>query len=122
MLMQVTDDDLGILQAVNKHLRSALVRFRPERQLCTAITPQEFSELTSEIMRAADCMRRISLPPEAAAELKKESLEYRRNLEQLKHLLPDLQVRLLAEKSRLEVARNHVAATAAWVGASTRTF
>jgi hypothetical protein len=55
-------------------------------------------------------------------ELKNESLEYRSNLEQLQQLLPDFQVRLLAEKSRLEVAKSHVAAAAAWAGARTRIF
>jgi hypothetical protein len=50
--------------------------------------------------------------------LEKEALEYRRNLEKLKHFLPDVQARLLAEKSRLETARTHVAAAAAWAKAS----
>jgi hypothetical protein len=123
MLTQpMPEGDIATLRAINKHLRSALVRLRPEQQHCSAITPQDFSDLSSEIRRAADCVRRIFLDHQPAAELKKASLEYRRNLEQLKHLLPDLQVRLLAEKSRLEVAKNHVAAAAAWVGASTRTF
>ena len=121
-LMQVAEDDLATLRAINKYLRSALVRLRPERQHCSAIKPQDLSDLSSKIRRATDCTRRISFDPLAPAELKDESLEYRRNLEQLKHLLPDLQVRLLAEKSRVELAKKHVAAAAAWVGASTRTF
>jgi predicted amidohydrolase len=71
-------------------------------------------------LQAADCVGGISA--QATPELKNESLEYRSNLEQLKQLLPDFQVRLLAEKSRLEVAKSHVAAAAAWAGASTTTF
>jgi hypothetical protein len=55
-------------------------------------------------------------------ELKNQSLEYRSNLEQLKLLLPDFQVRLLAEKSRLEEAKSHFAAAADWAGASTSIF
>jgi hypothetical protein len=55
-------------------------------------------------------------------ELKNESSEYRNSLEQLKQLLPDFQVRLMAEKSRLEEAKSHVAAAAGWAGASTSTF
>ena len=121
-LMRVAEDDLATLRAINKYLRSALVRLRPERQHCSAIKPQDLSDLSSKIRRAADCTRRISFDPLAPAELKNESLEYRRNLEQLKHLLPDLQIRLLTEKSRLELEKSHVAAAAAWVGASTRTF
>jgi hypothetical protein len=55
-------------------------------------------------------------------ELKNESLQYRGNLEQLKHLLHDLQGRLLVEKVRLESATNHIAAAAAWAGTSTKTL
>src|SRR3954452_21006372 len=118
--LRTLDDDLATLRVVNKNLKSALVRFRPERQHCSAIKPQELSDLRSTILQAADCVREIS--PQAVPELKNESLEYRSNLEQLKQLLPDFQVRLLAEKARLEVATSHVAAGAAWAGASTRTF
>jgi hypothetical protein len=118
--MRTLDDDLATLRAVNKNLKSALVRFRPEQQHCSAIKPHELSDLRSAILQAALCMRGIS--PQAAPELKNESLEYRNNLEQLQQLLPDFQIRLLAEKSRLEVARSHVAAAAAWTGASTGTF
>ena len=117
--MRMPDDDLAILRAVNKNLKSALVRFRPEQQHCSAIKPDELSDLRSAILQAGHCVRGIS--PQAP-ELKNESLEYRSNLEQLKQLLPDFQVRLLAEKSRLEVAKSHVAAAAAWAGGSTTTF
>jgi hypothetical protein len=120
--MSMPLDTLAILRRVNDHLRSALVRLRPEQRHCSAIKPQEISDLRGEIVRAADCVRRISLDPQAATELKNQSFEYRSNLEQLYQLLPDVQARLLVEKSRLESAQNHVAATAAWVGASTRTF
>ena len=118
--MRTPDDDLATLRTVNKNLKSALVRFRPERQHCSAIKPQELSDLCSAILQAADCVRGIS--PQAVLELKNESLEYHSNLAQLKQLLPDFEVRLLAEKSRLEVAKSHVASAAAWAGASTRTF
>jgi hypothetical protein len=118
--MRTPDDDLATLRAVNKNLKSALVRFRPERQHCSTIKPHELSDLRSAILQAADWVRGIS--PQATPELKNESLEYRSNLEQLKQLLPDLQVRLLAEKSRLEAAKFHAAAATAWAGASTTTF
>jgi hypothetical protein len=118
--MRMPDEDLATLRVVNKNLKSALVRFRPEQQHCSAIKSHELSDLRGAILQAADCLRRIS--PQAAPELKNESLEYRSNLEQLKQLLPDFQIRLLAEKSRLEIAKSHVAGTAAWAGASTTTF
>jgi len=118
--MQTPDDDLATMRAVNKNLKSALVRLRPERQHCSAIKARELSDLRSAILQAAECRRRIS--PQTTPELKNELLEYRSNLEQLKQLLPDFQVRLLAEKSRLEKAKSHVAAAAGWAGASTSTF
>jgi hypothetical protein len=118
--MRMPDDGLATLRAVNKNLKSALVRFRPERQHCSAIKPQELCDLRTAILQAADCVRGI--PVQATPELKNESLEYRSNLEQLKQLLPDFQVRLLAEKSRLEEAKSHLALAAAWAGASTSIF
>jgi superfamily I DNA and/or RNA helicase len=67
-------------------------------------------------------MRRLPPHSEGAAALEKEALEYRSNLEKLKHFLPDLQVRLLAEKLRLESARTHVASAAAWARANKKTL
>jgi hypothetical protein len=115
-------DALGTLREVNKNLHSALVRLRPERTHCSAIHAQDFSELGCEISRAADLIRRVSLSSDLSVELKNESLQYRGNLEQLKHLLHDLQGRLLVEKVRLESATNHIAAAAAWAGTNTKTL
>ena len=110
-------DALETLRQVNENLRSTLLRLRPERKHCSSIRPQDFSDILSQLLRAAECLRRLPAHSEAAAALEKESLEYRGNLEKLKHFLPDLQVRLLAQKSRLETARTHVATAAAWARA-----
>ncbi|MGD0791570.1 MAG: hypothetical protein ABR920_07345 [Terriglobales bacterium] len=115
-------DALETLRQVNDNLRSALIRLRPERKHCSTIRPQDFSDILSQLLRAAECLRRLPPHSEAAAALEKESLEYRGNLEKLKHLLPDLHGRLLAEKSRLETAQNHVAAATAWARASKKTL
>jgi hypothetical protein len=125
--MPMPPDALETLRQVNENLRSALVRLRPERKHCSSIKPQDFSDLLGQLLRAADCLRRRPKHPEAivaeaTVALEKESLEYRANLEKLKHFLPDLHIRLLAEKSRLETARNHVAAKAAWARASKQTL
>lgn len=100
------------LREVNDNLRAALLRFRPERRHCSSIRPQDFSEILSQLLRAAECLRQPRAPEEALA-FEKEALDYRRNLEALKRFLPDLHLRLLAEKSRLETARRHVAAASA---------
>jgi hypothetical protein len=115
-------DALGTLRQVNANLRSALVRFRPERKHCSTIRPQDFSDLLSEILRAAECFRRLSPHSEAKLVLEKEVSEYRSNLEKLGHFLPDLHGRLLAEKSRLDAAKTHLAAATAWAQTSKKTL
>jgi len=114
--MMEPPEPLETLRQVNEILRSTLVRFRPERQHCSNIRPQDFSGLLGELLRAAECLRRAS-SSESSAALDKESLEYRTNLERLKHFLPDLHTRLLAEKTRLETARAHLNAAQAWTRA-----
>ena len=113
---------LETLRQVNHHLRSALLRLRPEQKQCSSIRPQDFSDILSQILRAAECLRHLPPHPEAGEALERESLEYRNNLEKLKHFLPDLHERLLAEKARLENAQLHVAGAAAWVRASKKTL
>jgi nitric oxide reductase activation protein len=111
-------DTLETLRQVNDNLRSALLRLRPEQKHCSSITPQDFFDILSQILRAAECLRH--LPPHSDAE--KESLAYQTNLENLKHFLPDLHERLLAEKARLENAQLHVAAATAWARARKKTL
>ena len=110
------------LRQVNDNLHSALIRLHPEQKHCSTITPQDFSDILSQLLRAAECLRYLPAQPEAAVALEKESLKYRSNLEKLKDFLPDLRGRLLAEKSRLESAQTHVAAAAAWARASKKTL
>ncbi len=120
-------DALEILRQVNVSLRSALLRLRPERRHCSSIRSRDFSGILGELLRASECLRQLPPYSEAASALEasaieRESLEYRGNLEKLKHFLPDLHVRLLAEKSRLETVRIHLAAAAAWAAASKKTL
>jgi hypothetical protein len=115
-------DTLETLRQVNDNLRNALIRLHPERTHCSSVKPQDFSDLLSEILRAAECLRLLSTHPEATAAFEPELFEYRKNLEKLKNFLPGLHGSLLAEKSRLETAQTHVAAAAAWARASTKTL
>jgi hypothetical protein len=115
-------DPLATLRQVNDNVRSALLRLRPEQKHCSTIRPQDFSDMLGELVRAADCLRNLPANLEAGSELEKEIAEYRSNLEKLKQFLPDLHGRLLAERARLQSMRAHVAAAAAWAGASKRTL
>jgi hypothetical protein len=110
-------DALETLQQANETLRSALVRLRPERKHCSSIKPQDFSDILSQLLRAAECLRRLPQPSPSGAAIEQETLKYRNNLKELKRFLPDLHGRLLAERSRLETARSHIAAAAAWAQA-----
>jgi hypothetical protein len=110
-------DAIATMREVNHDLRSALLRLRPERRHCSSIKPHYFSDLLSHLLRASECLQQARAYGESSASFDDEALEYRRNLEALKRFLPDLHVRLLTEKSRLETARDHVAAAAAWAQA-----
>ncbi len=105
------------LRQVNDNLRSALLGLRPERKHCSSIRPQDFSDILSQLLRASECLRHSPAQPQDVAAFAKEARTYRDNLEKLKHFLPDVQARLLAEKSRLGTARTHVAAAGEWAKA-----
>ena len=114
---QVPPDTLATLREVNQNLREALFRLQPERKACASIQPGDLSDLEAQIARAAECLRLQSAPVEFAADLEREKLAYRRNLEELKQFLPSLHVRLVAEKARLEAARQRLAAADSWAQA-----
>lgn len=105
---------LDTLHQVNDDLRSALTRLRPDRRHCSAIRPEDFSDLLSHLSRAKACLRWQPRQFREIAAFDKERNEYRNNVKELKHVLPDVQLRLLAEKSRLETARTHLSAAAEW--------
>lgn len=115
-------DTLETLRHVNHYLCSALLRLSPEQNRCSAIQPQDFFNLLSQLLLAAECLPHTTAPSEATTALQAELLEYRHNLESLQRLLPDLHQRLLAEKARLERAQSHVAAATAWARASRKTL
>jgi hypothetical protein len=120
--MPLAAEAIETLRQVNASLRSTLVRLHPERSLCSTIGPEDLSAIASEILRARDCLRRLSPHSEADVELHKQAFEYRDNLEKLKQLLPDLHRRLLGEKLRLQTADDHLAAIADWARANQKTL
>ena len=121
-MIRMRPDTLATLCEVNGKLASALLRLSPEHTHCSAIRPQDFSDLLSEILRAAQCLQCLPANSEVSAALEQQSLEYRSNLERLQHLLPELHRNLLAEKSRLENAQTNLTSAAAWARTSQKTF
>ena len=118
----MTPDMLETLRQVNDNLASALIRLSPEQKHCSAIRPQDLSNLLGEVLRAAECLQCLPANSEVAAALRQQSLEYRGNLEKLSHFLPQLHKNLLAEKSRLETAQANLTSAAAWAQASQKTL
>ena len=114
-------DPLETLRQVNENLRSALTGLRPERRHCSSIRPQDFFGILQQILRVAECLRNPH-SSRATAAFENELLDYRGNLEAFRRFLPDLQIRMLAERSRLESARSHVAAVAAWARVNKKTL
>jgi len=121
---------LPTLRQVNEKVRNALLRFQPELQRCSSILPGELLSLRAALLRARACLHEVdanSFPDSFAARenataLAEEVRQYRANLEKLQHILPDLHLRLLAERVRLRKAQRHIAAAAAWAGANKKTL
>ena len=121
---------LDILRRVNDNLRSALVRLRPERRHCSTLRPQISPNCFARCLRhpnASKYPRPFRTWDHGNADpikeaLEKEALEYPGHLKKLKHFLPDLHARLLAEPARLQTARAHAASASAWARLSKKTL
>jgi hypothetical protein len=118
----MSEDPLAALRRTNEYLRSSILRLQADQTVCSTIRPQNFTDLLNEILRMGQCLRSMPSHPPKSAAIQEESAQYLANLESLKNFLPQLHGRLLAEKSRLEIARNHAAAAAAWASASKETL
>jgi hypothetical protein len=92
----------------------AVIQFSPECKLSSSLRPEDLSGILADLLRAAECLRNRPADTELEAAFEQESFRYRKHLQELKHFLPGIQLRLLAEKVRLENARIHLAAANAW--------
>ncbi len=115
-------DVVATLRQVNDNLRLALVRLRPEHTQCSSIRPHDFSNILAQLLRGAENLRQPPSSAPADAAFVTEALAFRAHLEQLKRCLPDLHLRLLAEKTRLEAVRHRLASTANWADARKNTL
>jgi hypothetical protein len=76
--------------------------------------------LLSELMRAGTWLR--ELPENRNAALAQEVAEYRRQVEQLRGLLPAIYDALLRERARLEGERNRLTSAGQWARGSRQTL
>lgn len=118
----MSSDRVATLRLAGANLRTGLARLQPAQNDPFPLEPEDLSGLLAELSRAAGCLRSIPSDYAADMELEKALSEYRSTVEQLAQILPRIHGRLLTEKTRLEIAREHMTATAAWAQASTKTF
>jgi hypothetical protein len=110
------------LRIANGNLRAGLARLLPGTNGSAPLKASDLSDLLTNLVCAAGCLRRIAPGSTADAQLARAISEYRSTVEQLAEILPRVHGRLLTEKARLEIARSHVTATAAWAQASRNTL
>ena len=108
---------VDLLRRVNSKLHGVLEALNPEKHSCLNLEAEDLSSVLTDLLRAAECLRAMSndaspIPPELVG----ERAQYHLNLLELERMLPDFQTRLLAEKSRLLRAQDHLDRAASWAG------
>lgn len=109
------------LRIANANLRARLARLSPESN-ASLPGPADFSDLLEDLLQAGGYLRGIPAGSHPDMPLAQAISEYRNTVEQLARLLPGIHGRLLNEKARMEVARAHLSAAAAWAQASPSTL
>jgi hypothetical protein len=115
-----------ILLAQNLRRSSDRLRFWmdnlvPDHAQPTPATPEQMAGFLSELLRAGEWLQ-SGLPPEKDPELQTALVEYRKNVERLRELLPSIQRHLLSERARLEASRTQVESAVEWARASRQTL
>jgi hypothetical protein len=85
------------------------------------ISPSQMNALLSELMRIGQCLR-AGLPKAPDSELNAEIVEYRRNVERLRDLLPFIHTQLVRERARLEAERARLESAENWARSSGQTL
>jgi hypothetical protein len=103
-------------------IRRVLHELLPQASESTphAATPQQMSDLLSELMHAGQRLR--ALPTNRGGDLERAICDYRQEVEHLRSFLPAIQKSLLAERARLERERERLNGAAAWAQASLQTL
>jgi hypothetical protein len=110
------------LRLANARLRATLSLWQIQPNYAAVVRPQILVELLGELCNATEWLRGVPADWSRDAELEREIVEYRTNVEQLSQILPAMHESLLAQKARLETARTHLAKAAAWIDADKQTL
>jgi hypothetical protein len=110
------------LRIANENLRAGLAGLLPESNASASLTPKDLSGLLTALLQARESFRSVVSKSPPDSELENAISEYRRTVEQLALVLPRIHSELLTKKARLEIARAHLTATAAWAKASQNTL
>jgi hypothetical protein len=87
------------------------------------ITPEHIAALLSELVRVGAGLRAQPLPRKGSdLELDEELDTYRRNVEQLRQLLPSIHTQLLIERARIEAQWARIQSAAQWARTSRETL
>ena len=84
------------------------------------LTPQQMSDLLSQLMQAGQSMRGMVQPPDEA--LAAALSDYRTQVERLRALLPSIHSALLQERARLAHEQERLRSIDAWAQASQQTL
>lgn len=113
---------MEILGNANTFLQKNLTLFQPERTRCSSVRAEDLSALCTELGIVAGSLEDMPQEARNAPGFQRQLNEFRGNLEQLRQLLPGFHDRLLAEQSRLAMAKVHSAAAIAWAQANKKTL
>ena len=108
------------LRHANDRLRRWLQNLAPETNARPA-SPLQINALLGELLKAGERLR-AGFPSAPDPELDSEICDYRRNLEQLRDLMPFIQTQLLKERARLEQERTRLESAGQWAQGSQQTL
>lgn len=110
------------LRAINGKLRAVVSNWQSNSSQSTPFTPAIFSDLLADLQRAANLLHGVASDSPPDTPMEEEIADYRRSAQDLVKILPAIHDRLLIDKARLEAARAHLSATAAWMEARKKTL
>lgn len=109
------------LHEANSRLTLLLNSLMPNSQATpVAASPQQMTELLSELMRTGEWLCLMPSSPEPV--LEQELCDYRKTVTRLRDLLPSIHGALLRERMRIEQERARIAVAAEWAIRSRQTL